>query len=432
MSENGQYVMCIDYGRDSYMTKHFKTVIIGAGQAGLAASYHLTQQKRDHVILEKHRIGEAWRSAKWDSFTLVTPNWMLQLPGFAYDGDDPDGFMVRNEIVQYLEDFVEQFDPPVRTSVEVTAIEPADVDFKLATSDGFMTASNVIVATGTFQSPNIPSLAAKLPPQMNQLHSSAYRNPHQLPDGAVLIVGSAQSGCQIAEELNAAGRKVYLATGGADRLPRRYRGKDSFWWADQLGIFDQTVDKLPSRDARFNPNPQVTGKDGGHTLSLHHLARDGVILMGRMLDANGTEIKLADDLVDNLKRADKFAAEFKKGVDKLIEKKDMDLSEDDQPELHAGYDTEVITELDLNTAGITSVIWATGYNYGFSWIDFPVFDDVGYPVTERGITDQPGLYFVGLHFLHTRESGLLSGVGADAAHVVQHLLQTREPTHEPV
>jgi putative flavoprotein involved in K+ transport len=180
-------------------------------------------------------------------------------------------------------------------------------------------------------------------------------------------VGSAQSGCQIAEELNTAGRKVYLATGGADRLPRRYRGKDSFWWADQLGIFNQTVDKLPSRDARFNPNPQVAGKDGGHTLSLHHLARDGVMLMGRMLDANGTEIKLADDLVDNLKRADKFAAEFKKGVDQLIEKKGIDLPEDNQPELCAGYDAEVINELNLNTAGITSVIWATGYDYDFSW-----------------------------------------------------------------
>lgn len=412
------------------MTRHFETVIIGAGQAGLAASYYLNQQKREHVILEKHRIGEAWRSGKWDSFTLVTPNWMLKLPDFPYAGDDPDGFMERDEVAQYLEDFARQFDPPVQTGVEVTSIEPAKEGFSLTTSNGFMMASNVIVATGTFQSPNIPSLAAKLPPQITQLHSSAYRNPHQLPDGAVLVVGSAQSGCQIAEELNAAGRKVYLATGGADRLPRRYRGKDSFWWVDKLGLFDQTVDKLPSRDARFNPNPQATGKDGGHTLSLHHLARDGVTLLGHAQDANGTHMAFADDLMDNLKRADKFAAEFKKGVDMLIEKMGMDLPEDDQPKLHAGYDAKVITELDLNEAGIVSVIWATGYDYDFSWIKFPVFDDVGYPVTERGVTDQPGLYFVGLHFLHTRESGLLSGVGNDAAHIVQHMVAVQENAPE--
>jgi putative flavoprotein involved in K+ transport len=410
------------------MMEQFDTVIIGAGQAGLATSYYLNQQNREHIVLEKQRVGEAWRSGKWDSFTLVTPNWMLQLPGFNYDGDNPEGFLTRDEVVQYLDNYVDQFDPPVRTGVEVTSVEKSNGGFKLETSIGPFEASNVVVATGTFQQPNIPNFSSKLAPHLHQLHSSEYRNPEELPSGAVLVVGAAQSGCQIADELNAHGREVYLSTGKANRLPRRYRGGDSFWWANELGIMDQTPEDLPSLEARFVPNPQVTGKDGGHTLSLHHLAADGVHLLGRMKDANGTQITIGDDLMDNLAQADKFAAEFKKGVDTYIEKTGMDAPEDTQPDLQVGYDTEVINQLDLDAAGITSVIWATGYTYDYSWIQFPVFDEMGYPVQERGVTEQPGLYFVGLHFLHKRKSGLLLGVADDAAHVVEHLTNRERET----
>jgi putative flavoprotein involved in K+ transport len=410
------------------MMEQFDTVIIGAGQAGLATSYYLNQQNREHIVLEKQRVGEAWRSGKWDSFTLVTPNWMLQLPGFNYDGDNPEGFLTRDEVVQYLDNYVDQFDPPVRTGVEVTSVEKSNGGFKLETSIGPFEASNVVVATGTFQQPNIPNFSSKLAPHLHQLHSSEYRNPEELPSGAVLVVGAAQSGCQIADELNAHGREVYLSTGKANRLPRRYRGGDSFWWANELGIMDQTPEDLPSPEARFVPNPQVTGKDGGHTLSLHHLAADGVHLLGRMKDANGTQITIGDDLMDNLAQADKFAAEFKKGVDTYIEKTGMDAPEDTQPDLQVGYDTEVINQLDLDAAGITSVIWATGYTYDYSWIQFPVFDEMGYPVQERGVTEQPGLYFVGLHFLHKRKSGLLLGVADDAAHVVEHLTNRERET----
>ncbi|MGJ3237072.1 MAG: flavin-containing monooxygenase [Anaerolineae bacterium] len=405
------------------MLQQHDTIIIGGGQAGLAASYYLTQQNRDHAILEKKRIGETWRSGKWDSFTLVTPNHMLQLPGFAYEGEDSDGFLTRDEVVKYLEDYVDKFDPLIRTGVEVSRVREVDIEnkFLLETNIGEFVADNLIVATGTFQFPDTPEFASKLPSHIKQLHSSEYKNPDTLPEGAVLVVGSAQSGCQIADELNENGREVFLCTGSANRLPRRYRGHDSFWWAEQLGIMDQTPDDLPSPKARFMPNPQVSGKNGGKTLGLHQLAQDGVQLLGRLKDINGTNLSLGEDLMDNLAQADKFAVEFKQGVDQYIEKTDMQVPESQRPVSRAGYEVDIITRLDLEDEGITSVIWATGYNYDYSWIDFPVFDDVGYPVTERGVTEQPGLYFVGLHFLDKRKSGLLLGVGDDAAHVTEHI-----------
>ncbi len=406
------------------MIEQFNTIIIGAGQAGLAASYHLTQKNIEHVILEKQRAGEAWRSGKWDSFTLVTPNYMLQLPGFAYEGNKPDGFLHRDEVVRYLEDYVDKFDPLIRTGVEVSSIHASDEHgrYMLETTIGEFVADNVIVATGTFQYPKIPKFAHKLPSHIKQLHSSEYKNPDSLPEGAVLVVGSAQSGCQIADELNESGRDVYLCTGKANRLPRRYRGHDSFWWAEQLGIMDQTADDLPSPQARFMPNPQVSGKDGGKTLGLHQLAQDGVHLLGRLKDVNGTGVLIGDDLTDNLAQADEFATEFKKGVDQYIEKNDVQAPESQRAVSRAGYEVDIITRLDLEEEGITSVIWATGYNYDYSWIDFPVFDDTGYPVTDHGVTEQPGFYFVGLHFLHKRKSGLLLGVGDDAAHVTDHIM----------
>lgn len=408
------------------MNEQFDTIIIGAGQAGLAVSYFLTKQNREHIILERDRIAEAWRSKKWDSFTLVTPNWMLQLPEFSYEGNHPDGFLKKKEVIQYLEDFAGEFDPPVRTGVEVTSVEPANTPpfrFRLKTTQGAFDASQVIIATGTFQMPNIPDFCSKLPSGLYQIHSSKYRNPDQLPTGSVLVVGSAQSGCQIAEELNNHGRKVYLCTGSADRLPRRYRGRDSFWWAAQLGIFDQTVEDLPSPDTRFKANPQVSGKDGGKTLNLHQLAEKGITLLGRMENADGKKIAIGDDLEDNLAQADKFAAEFKKGVDQLVEKTGIDVPEPEEPakKPDAGYQLEPQVDLNLEKENIRSVIWATGYDFDYSWIKFPIYDEAGYPVQERGVTEQPGLYFVGLHWLHTRESGLLSGVGDDAAHIAQHI-----------
>ena len=400
-----------------------ETVIIGGGQAGLAMSYLLTQKEREHVILEKgRRIGESWRS-RWDSFTLVTPNWQLQLPGHHYQGDDPDGFLARDEVVAYLEDYAARFDPPIKFGVEVTAVrrDERGEGYLVETTGDDYEAANVVVATGTFQFPSIPEFSQNLPEEIEQLHSSEYENPAMLPEGNVLVVGSGQSGCQIAQELNESGRRVYLCTGSAVRLPRRYRGRDGMWWAIKLGITEQTVDELESPEERFAANPQVSGKNGGQDINLHQFARDGIQLLGHLEGIDGRQAKLAPDLHQNLARADQAASDFYQGVDKYVRKTGMEVPQEEVPELEAGYEQEVVTELDLAEADIQVVIWATGFDRDYSFVEFPIFDEWGYPIQERGVTDYPGLYFLGLHWLHTLKSALFLGVGEDAEHVAEHL-----------
>jgi putative flavoprotein involved in K+ transport len=405
------------------MAERIDTVVIGGGQAGLAISYYLAQQGREHVVLEKDRPGESWRSRKWDSFTLVTPNRQMKLPGFAYDGDAPGGFLKRDEVVDYIDDYVALFDPPLRLGVGATSVaENASGDgFLVETDAGDLEANNVVVATGTFQRPNIPAFSQRIIPAVAQMHSSQYRNPEQLRPGAVMVVGSGQSGCQITEELYQSGRDVYLCTSDAPRAPRRYRGRDFTWWLIEMGVLERTVDQLESPSARFSPNPHVTGKDGGHTLNLHQFALDGVTLLGRLEDAAGSQVRLADDLRENLAKADKAAAEMKKGIDKFIEKSGIDAPQDNERELRAGFDTEEIEELDLQSAGIKTLIWATGYDFDFGLVKFPIWDEFGYPVQERGVTNQDGLYFLGLHWLHTLKSGLFLGIADDAAYVADQI-----------
>jgi putative flavoprotein involved in K+ transport len=386
-------------------------------------SYLLTQQDRDHVVLEKReRVGESWRG-RWDSFTLVTPNWQLQLPGYAYPGDDPDGFMPRDEVVAYLQDYAAMFDPPIRFGVEVTSVEEngQGSGYLVHTDDRTFQADEVVAAVGSFQQPKIPGYSKNAPPDIVQLHSSEYRNPQSLPDGAVLVVGSGQSGCQIAQELNESGRKVYLCTGSAIRLPRRYRGKDVMWWASQVGMFDQTVDQLDSPDGRFAANPQASGKNGGQDINLHAFAREGIVLLGRLQDLRGHKAFLGPDLHENLARADKAASEFRKGVDMYVQKAGLDLPEETVSEPQDGYEQEVIRELDLRQAGIETIVWATGFDYDYSWIQLSIFDDDGYPIQERGITRYPGLYFLGLHWLYKRKSGLFFGIAEDATYIAEHI-----------
>jgi putative flavoprotein involved in K+ transport len=375
------------------------------------------------VILEKERMVKAWRDERWDSFTLVIPNWTLGLPDMPYDGDEPDGFMTREQVIDYLERFSGVFDPPILEGVEATAVEaaPGSDDLIVRSTGGDFRAANVVVAAGMFQSPSIPALSERLTAEVLQIHSSQYRNPDQLPSGAVLVVGSGQSGAQIAEELSEYGREVYLATGRAGRLPRCYRGEDGARWLWRTGMADRTVDQLPSPAARFAASAHVSGKDGGHTLNLHRFSRDGITLLGHVRDGHGTRLQIAPDLKENLAAADKVAREFQQAVDKFIEREGLQAPEDDEPELRDGFEAPVVTELDLEAAGISTIIWSTGYSFDFSWVKFPVFDEVGYPVQERGVTPQPGLYFLGLPWLHTIKSGLLAGVGEDAAYVAGHI-----------
>lgn len=403
------------------MTQQIDTIIVGAGQAGLSTSYYLIQQGREHIILEQaDQVAEPWRK-RWDSFTLITPNWTVRLPGAEYQGDSPDSFMPRDEVVTYFEEYIEQFKMPIKFGFRVTSVEPIEAGYLVTTDQGEFESSNVVIATGMYQHPRIPPFSANLSAEINQLHSHEYRNPEALPAGAVLVVGSAQSGCQIAEELFQEGRKVYLSVGRAGRLPRRYRGKDITWWLEEIGFTDRTIDQFPSPKVKFAGSAHGTGKDGGHTINLHQFARDGVVLLGHIQSVQEDRILLAPDLKENLANADKGEAEFLKEIDNYIEKSGLDVPEETLPELRDGYEAEVILELDLKSAGITSVIWATGFKFDFSLVKLPVFDEDGYPVQKRGVTEYPGLYFIGLQFLHTIKSGLLSGVGDDAAHIVSDL-----------
>ncbi len=397
-----------------------ETIIIGGGQAGLATSYHLKQLGREHIVLEAaEKAGNAWRNDRWDSFTFVTPNWTIQLPGAKYDGDDPDGYLSKEEIVAYFEGYVEKYNLPVRFSTTVLEVAPMDGGrYQVKTEAGIYQAKNVVVATGSFQKPKIPAYSANIPAEVLQLHSGHYRNPSQLPNGAVLIVGSAQSGMQIAEELYQSGRKVYLSTGFAPRVPRRYRGRDVFAWLVDTGFFDQTMDKLPSPKARFGANPQATGRDGGHNLNLHQFVRDGVTLLGHIADSQGGNVIFKPDLKENLARLDKAEKDIIAMIDKYIEANGINAPQETLMELQDGYSVEVITELDLKSANINTILWAMGYDFDYDLVKLPVTDEDGFPVTQRGVTQYPGLYFVGMNWLHKRKSAILLGVNEDVEHVI--------------
>ena len=406
------------------MKGSIETIIIGGGQAGLATSYYLAQRGCEHVCLEQAaRAGNAWRNDRWDSFTLLTPNWSIRLPGAEYRGNAPDSFMPRDEIVTYFEQYVERFKLPVNYGVRVTAVDENvhGKGYVVTTEEMTLQARNVVIATGLYQHPKLPPFRADLSPQITQLHSGQYRNPQLLPPGAVLVVGSAQSGCQIAEELYQSGRKVYLCVGSAGRVPRRYRGKDIYEWFDLCGVLDRTVDKLPSPKAKFAGNPHVSGKNGGHTLNLHQFARDGVVLLGRLQGGHENTIRSVPDLKENLAKVDKFEAEIVKIVDDFIERTQLDAPKESLPELRDGYQAEEITELSLRSAGITTIIWAMGYTFDFSLVKLSIFDSDGYPIQKRGITDYPGVYFVGLPWQYKYKSGHLIGVGEDADYIASSI-----------
>jgi putative flavoprotein involved in K+ transport len=414
------------------MTAPVNTVIVGGGQAGLSLSYHLTRQGRDHVVFEQaDRPAEAWRNHRWDSFTLNTPSWQSQLPGAEYRGDDPDGFMSRNEIVAYLEQYVKCWHLPVRFRTRVDRVERNERwgNYVVRSQDGAtILARNVVVATGLYQTPKIPAFSADFPADIRQVHSDAYRNPQELQPGAVLVVGSAQSGAQIAEELNEVGRKVYLAVGRAGRVPRRYRGRDANWWSDKIGLYERTVEALSSPKEKFAGKALISGAKGGHTLNLHQFVRDGVMLLGHLQGVRNGKIMLASDLHENLAKADQHEAEFTNAIDAYVAKTGIVVPEETLPLLRDGFDLPVLSELDLRAAGITNVIWATSYRFDFSFVRLPILDADGYPIQKRGVTEYPGLFFVGLPWLHNAKSGLIYGVGEDAAYIAETIAINERPS----
>jgi putative flavoprotein involved in K+ transport len=398
------------------------TVVVGGGQAGLAISYFLNREGREHVVLERApAVANAWRNQRWDSFTLVTPNFQVRMPGAEYSGSDPYGFMPLSEVVKYFDSYVERFHLPVHCGVEVFSVETTGEEYLVRTSEGDYEAANVVIATGLYQTPKIPKLSLRIPPNILQMHSMVYKNPSSLPDGAVLVIGTGQSGAQIAEELYQSGRKVYLSIGSAGRVPRRYRGKDVSDWLTKIGFFDTTVEELKSPQAKFEPNPQISGKNGGESLNLHRFARDGVVLLGHVRDAHDGRVIIAPDLQETLAEVDQFESDALKLVDDYIIRTGLHAPPEDVPRLRDGYEQEQITELDLNAAGVSTVLWAAGYTFDFSLVKLPVVDSDGYPVHKRGVTRFEGLYFLGMPWLHNRRSGILFGVGDDAAYLAAHI-----------
>jgi putative flavoprotein involved in K+ transport len=395
------------------------TVVIGSGQAGLATSSHLTRLGREHVVLERGEIANTWRTERWDGFYLNTPRWTQALPGHEYDGPDPEGFSSLDETIGYLDAYAAAIAAPVRTGVEVTRLSLADGVFRLELGGDAIEAANVVVATGAYQRPTPTALAAQLPTDVFQLHTSEYRNPAQLPDGGVLVVGSGQSGCQIAEELLQAGRRVFLSAGRCGWFPRRYRGRELVYWLVDTGLTDQTVDTLPSPAARLVCNPPVSGNDGGHDCNPVWLEERGAVLAGRLGDVRGHTLEFASDLDDSLAFGRQFLDELLTRFDDYVEEQGLEMP---APEPSRSERPRAVVErLDLREAGVGTILWANGFRPDFSWIELPVFDEHGWPVQERGVTAVPGLYFIGLHWLHKRKSSLLFGVGEDAEHVAAHI-----------
>ena len=421
-----------DLPRPGSTAGYHTVAVIGGGQAGLAMSYCLKQRAIDHVVLEKNRVGHEWRSHRWDSFCLVTPNWQCRLPGFPYRGPDPHGFMLKDEIVRYLEDYVRFFEPPLREGVAATSLRAlprapgqgagrATGGFEVATSEGELRVEQVVIATGGYHTPQIPRLGERLPDGITQIHSSAYRNPGTLPPGEVLVVGTGQSGCQIAEDLHIAGRRVHLAVGSAPRTARRYRGRDVVDWLEDMGYYSLPVHAHPLKErVRAKANHYVTGRDGGRDIDLRQRALEGMSLHGRVIDVRGTRLELARDLRHNLDQADAVAESIKTSIDKFIA--DKGLSAPDEARYVPVWEPPAETPyLDLATTAISSVVWCTGFRSDYRWIEVPIFDGRGYPVHNRGVTELGGLYFLGLPWLYTWGSGRFSGVAADADYLADRV-----------
>jgi putative flavoprotein involved in K+ transport len=407
---------------------HYPVAVVGAGQAGLSMSYCLRERGIEHVLLEANRVGHEWRERRWDSFCLVTPNWQCRLPGFPYQGSDPDGFILRDEIVRYLEDYASSFGPPLAEGVTVTRLRRAATGaFELATTAGTLTADQVVVATGPYHAPSIPRLAERLPAAIEQVHSSRYRSPDRLPEGGVLVVGTGQSGCQIAEDLHLAGRQVHLAVGSAPRVARFYRGRDCVAWLDEMGHYAKGIDEFPDADAvRMRANHYVTGRDGGRDIDLRAFARDGMRLYGRLTGVADGVLEFADDLKVNLDRADAVAESIKDSIDAHIAAHGIAAPTEARyvPVWEPSGQAETAS-LDLAAADISTVIWSTGFARDHRWIELPAFDGRGYPMHRRGATNIPGLYFLGLPWQYSWGSGRFEAVGRDARFLADHIDASR-------
>lgn len=411
-----------------------EVLVVGGGQAGVAMSEHLGLQGVPHVVVERDRIAERWRSWRWDSLVANGPAWHDRFPGMEFN-IDPDAFADKEQVADYLVSYAEKIDAPIRTGVEVRSVRKIHgrPGFHAETSAGTIDARYVVAATGAFQKPVIPRL---IPDHagIHQIHSSSYHNPDQLPAGAVLVVGAGSSGVQIADELQQSGHRVYLSVGPHDRPPRRYRGRDFCWWLGVLGKWDMAA---PPRGAE-HVTIAVSGAHGGHTVDFRSLAASGITLLGRADRFENGEMRFAPDLRTNIENGDANYLSMLDEADAYIARNGLDLPEEPGARIF-GPDPDCVTnpilELDLATAGITSVIWAVGFASDYGWLQVDAFDDAGKPIHQRGVSSEPGVYFLGLPWQSRRGSSFLWGVWHDAKYIADHIAIQRSyltyhATHE--
>ena len=402
--------------------RHIDTVVIGAGHAGLAMSRCLTDRGRDHVVLERGRLAERWRRERWGSMRLLTPNWMTRLPGWCYDGYDPDGYMTAEEVVGYMDRYARSFSAPVETETTVVRVERCADGFLVATDQGTWSADQVVVATGHCDRPHVPAAASRLRKSVYQTTPSAYRNPDLLPDGGVLVVGAAASGAQLADELARSGREVVLAVGRHTRLPRSYRGMDICWWLERLGVLDKTIDEMPDPErARREPSLQLIGRPDKADLDLAALQDHGVRLSGRLTGVDGRTVHLGADLGTTTARADAGRRRLLAEIDDYIDTYRLTTEVVEREPVRPVRTGGEPGRLDLESEGISTVIWATGFRRRYSWLRIPIFDEADEIRHRRGVTPVPGLYVLGLRFQHRRNSSFIDGVRHDAEFIANHL-----------
>ena len=408
------------------LKSHYDVVIIGGGQAGLSVSHYLKHAEIDHVVLEKEdTLTHSWRKKRWDNFTLVTPNWQCLLPNHPYQGNDPHGFMKRDEIVAYLDEFIEKLNPPAVLNIAVQHVHKVtEHHFEIQTSQGKTTANQVVVAAGGYHTPIYPKLSSNLPDSVYTMHSEQYFNPAQLPEGNVLIVGSGQSGAQIAEDLHLAGKKVYLSIGDAPRCARFYRGQDVVKWLFDMGYYETTVkDHRYSEEVRNSTNHYVTGRDGGRDIDLRKFALEGMQLLGRFADFKDGTLHFQPNLKQNLDSADATYNRINASIDAYIENNAIETVEPASIYMPVWQPEAEQTEVDLQAANITSIIWCIGFRPDYSWIDLEIFAANGYPKHDRGITVDHDVSFIGLPWLYTWGSGRFLGIDQDAQYLSEHIIQ---------
>jgi len=401
--------------------EHVHTLIVGGGQAGLAMSEHLSHAGVSHLILERDRIAERWRSERWDKLVANGPAWHDRFPGMTFPDVDPDAFVSKEKVADYFVAYAEQIAAPIRCGVEVKDVQRlvGKPGFRVETSKGVVEAASVVAATGPFQRPVIPPVIPDDAGIM-QIHSNAYRNPGQLPEGAVLVVGSGSSGTQIADELSRAGRSVCLSVGPHDRPPRSYRGRDFVWWLGVLGKWDAEA-PTPGTD---HVTISVSGAYGGRTIDFRRLAKEGMTLLGLTKSYKDGVLSFAPDLADNLRRGDASYLSLLEEADAYVIRNGLDLPEEPdarKAEPDPSCVTDPLLELDLAQAGVTSIIWATGFAVDYSWLKVDAFDENGKPRHRRGVSVEPGVYFLGLPWQSRRGSSFIWGVWHDAKHLADHI-----------